>query len=75
MEFYHPQQFWHQQGKKHGNYDSQMQNVQQNLRKGECFRCEKFGLNHICKNTQFKVIIVVEEDEKEEKRTLLDKPK
>lgn len=41
--------------------------MQEKVRKGECFRCEeKYSPTHVCKNKQFEVIILAEEEEEEE---------
>ncbi|XP_057424795.1 uncharacterized protein LOC130718278 [Lotus japonicus] len=39
---------------------------QEKIRKGECFRCdEKFGPNHVCKNKQFRVMLMEETGDSE----------
>lgn len=38
--------------------------MQEKLRKGECFKCdEKFGPNHVCKNKQLRVMLLEEDEE------------
>lgn len=32
--------------------------LQEKLRKGKCFRCEKFGPNHHCKNKQHQMMLM-----------------
>ena len=33
------------------------------MRKGECFTCEKYNPTHVCKNKQFRLMIMEEEEE------------
>lgn len=41
--------------------------MQEKIRKGECFKCdEKYGPNHVCKNKQFRVMLLEEGEEIEE---------
>ena len=37
--------------------------VNEKMRKGECFTCEKYNPTHVCKNKQFRLMIMEEEEE------------